>query len=399
LLRRIVDCTGAFTVRYNNGRALTLVVLCIMTVSSFSIYTHANGTLLPETVEEQIEILFLMDHDYGANYHYIRPILESYGWNVTIAGTAEELTPCDYQNDEEIVIPDVLVWDIQNITEYDAISIMPGESHEILRTDQDVLDLIADAVSAELVVSAWCKAVRVLAAADVIDGKNVTGDGGFIDEYEAAGATYMGVVPPVIDGNIVTGVRSRYYREEMCIAIATALGVYEENPPTISNITISPIVVEPYGTIEVQADVYDETGIEYVYVRFYPYSYEIGARTSNSSIDAERMYDEYENGTYSAEIDISTKNNYTVDFWLVDIFGNEITYYDMAIIEVTNIPTTTTKTESTNTSGSSTMVSSTGSSTSNTIPSSEFPTIIVIVTIAGVTGLLVITVIAIKKRS
>jgi putative intracellular protease/amidase len=108
---------------------------------------------------------------------------------------------------------------------------MPGNSHDNLRGSEAALDVVREAVDEGLVVSAWCRAVRVLATADVLDGVNITGSADYREEYEAAGAIFNEMAPPVIDGNIVTGVHSRYYRTEMCIATATALDVYEVDAP------------------------------------------------------------------------------------------------------------------------------------------------------------------------
>jgi putative intracellular protease/amidase len=371
-----------------------------MLISPLTVVDHVDGMNLVAASEDSIEILFLMDHDYGANYHYIRPILESFGWNVTIAGTAAILQPCDYQSATATLESDILIWDVENITKFDAISIMPGESHEILRTDQDVLDLIQETVSEGLIVSAWCKAVRVLAAADVIDGKNVTGSADYDDEYEAAGATYLGIVPPVIDGNIVTGVRSRFYREEMCTAIASALGVLELDPPAISNTIITPILLEPSDTIYISTEVYDATGVTDVFVKFYAYSHDDGNRTSIYPTGVKSLNDVLENGTYSGELSINTRNNYTADIWVRDVFGNEFTYADLEIIEITDIPTTTsTTTSTTSTTSSSSSILETTSSTTTTEPTvSSLQTEILIVSIGAVAAIVVVGLIILKRK-
>ena len=82
----------------------------------------------------------------------------------------------------------------------------------------------------KIIIAAWCRAVRLLAAADIVEGKNIIGHFDYFDEYKAAGANYIeysftwkdgkkifnNVSPPIQDGNIITTVRSLYYRNEMC---------------------------------------------------------------------------------------------------------------------------------------------------------------------------------------
>lgn len=181
-------------------------------------------------------LLLLPDH-YGANYYLNKDNFELFGWNVTVAGVEQVIGPCTSfaaQHGCRGVAVDVLVSDITDVTEYDVLAIMPStrfssgrgpdEPYGDLLESHETLELIASAVEEGLVVYAPCAGVRVLAAADVIDGKNVTGRSQFKDEYVAAGATFIGSSPPaVIDDNIVTAVRGLYYHVQNCQAIATSL--------------------------------------------------------------------------------------------------------------------------------------------------------------------------------
>lgn len=86
-----------------------------------------------------------------------------------------------------------------------------------------MLALIHAAVEKGLVVHAQCTGVRVLTAADVLQGKTVTGKGP-AEEYAAAGATLLPGQPyPVTDGTIVTAQRGLYYSVNIVEAIAAAL--------------------------------------------------------------------------------------------------------------------------------------------------------------------------------
>ena len=86
------------------------------------------------------------------------------------------------------------------------------------------MGLVRRASDEGLVLSAWCRGVRVLAAADVIRGKRVVGHIDDKDAIEEAGGIYVGHDhPPVIDGRLVTGARSYYYRAKNAEAIRTAM--------------------------------------------------------------------------------------------------------------------------------------------------------------------------------
>ncbi|MGY5876613.1 MAG: DJ-1/PfpI family protein, partial [Candidatus Thorarchaeota archaeon] len=381
---------------------LTMLILVPLLSTDSVCATH-----LTSESEEQVRILFIMDHDYGANYHYIRPILESYGWNVTIAGTAGILTPCDYQADTDLLATDLLIAQVTNISYYDAISIMPGDSHALLLGSAATRSLIQSAVAEGLVVSAWCKAVRVLADADVIDGKNVTGSDEFVSEYEAAGATYMGIVPPVIDGSIVTGVRSRFYRDEMCQAIATALGVFEENPPTFTNAIFTPLHCEPFTRINVSIECFDATGISFFYARFFQYLLDPEVRTDTYPEDIVSLQVADDSNVWTGFTDELDVGNYTVDLRIEDVFENDVTYSNIVQVIVEVVPTTSTvstttsptlSTTSTDTTTTSETTTTTLTSTPASTPTPSTPQISGLM-IAGVASvaLVVVIIVVVKK--
>jgi len=279
-----------------------------------------------------VHILFIMDHDYGANYHFIRPILEGWGWTVTIAGTSDTLTPCTYQSSVTTVDSDILISDIDDVTEYDCISIMPGSSHALLLNDATTLDLIRTAIEEEMVVAAWCRAVRILARADVIDGKNVTGNADYASEYTAAGASYLGVVPPVIAGNIVTGVRSRFYRQAMCEAIATAVGVFEEDAPEVSDVALASPTIDPSSWTTLSATITDVTGIESATAKIYTTNANGQRDLTVSPVEIDLTVQQGD--TYTTNITNLSEGWYTIDIVVRDVFQNSDTHASAANLTV-----------------------------------------------------------------
>ena len=121
---------------------------------------------------------------------------------------------------------DVLISDIEDVSIYDGVIILRGWSEDDLAyrdllDSSDALDLISVAVDLGIPVCAGCGGVRVLARAGVLDGIHVQGQARFKDEYEAAGAIWVGnKIPPVIDGNIITTTRGMYYSYENAQALA-----------------------------------------------------------------------------------------------------------------------------------------------------------------------------------
>lgn len=181
---------------------------------------------------QEVDVLVIVPSYYGANLNFNLDNLQSFGWNVTTAGISNRVFPCPAYGGPRgcpILNVDVLISDIDDLSSYEVVAIMPGSMwvsvpYGDLLATQSALDLITDAVDRNLVVFAPCGAVRVLAAADVLEGVTVTGHTRFQQEYEAAGATFLGGgLAPVIDGNIVTATRGMYFHEANCEAIAVAL--------------------------------------------------------------------------------------------------------------------------------------------------------------------------------
>ena len=188
-----------------------------------------------DTEKEGVNALLLVSRNYGLNYFLMRDNFDEYGWNITFAGVRDTITACPPVAEQlyiHPIIPDVIFYDIENIENYDCIVIPPGSGNYLpvpnafgdLLDSEESLELISNAVEKRIPVYAMCSGVRVLARAGVLKGRKVSGAPKFREEYEAAGATYIGGDhPPVIDGSIITSARGLYNNFVNCQAIATLI--------------------------------------------------------------------------------------------------------------------------------------------------------------------------------
>jgi putative intracellular protease/amidase len=155
----------------------------------------------------QVEALLILSRYYGGNTNHIRDAMEVNGWNFTYTGLDLVVENCYYGQPKEV---DILVSDITDVTQYDVVAIMPGNSHAQILQSPDVLALVNQAANEGLLVMACCGGVRVLAAANVLNGIHVTGKSQFLQEYLDAGAIWVGEpAPPIRDKNILTSVRNQ----------------------------------------------------------------------------------------------------------------------------------------------------------------------------------------------
>jgi len=179
-----------------------------------------------------VRMLLLCGDLYGANCTMggkklsILDKFRGYGWDLTSAGVKKTVSPCAFaaKRGQKPFDLDCTVSGIDDVTAYDGISVLPGPAFNGLIESPDALRLVKQASEAGLVVSGWCRGVRVLAAADVIRGKRIVCHADDREFIEAAGGIFIGHDhPPVIDGLLVTGARSYYYRAKNAAAIRAAI--------------------------------------------------------------------------------------------------------------------------------------------------------------------------------
>jgi len=93
-----------------------------------------------------------------------------------------------------------------NTAEYDALVIPGGRSPEYLRLNEGVLRLVRHFKDANKPIAAICHGAQLLAAADMLAGRQVSCYPACSPEVSRAGGTYMAVAMDAahVDGNLVT---------------------------------------------------------------------------------------------------------------------------------------------------------------------------------------------------
>jgi len=116
-------------------------------------------------------------HDFRGDQTY----MESRGHDFELNATMAEVDPVDY----------------------DALVVPGGRAPEYLRTYDEVLDTVRHFFEEDKPVAALCHGPQILAAADVLDGREITSYPAVQAEVESAGCSWVDGV--VTDGNLVTG--------------------------------------------------------------------------------------------------------------------------------------------------------------------------------------------------
>jgi len=203
------------------NRLLAFVVF----MSFFAFGSHGLAPPGEARAPNAVKVLLLVDDLYGSSLNIddrgnnILENFQSYGWKVSIASCKAEVDPSPSASmlGCEVLTPDMMTYQLDNALDWDAIVVIPGNTHQNLVKCPFVLNLLEQAKANDIPLAAWCNGVQVLAAADVINGVKVSVPADNADECLLAGAIYNGKQEsPIEDHRIITCGDDTEYCREMC---------------------------------------------------------------------------------------------------------------------------------------------------------------------------------------
>jgi len=131
-------------------------------------------------------------------------LLEEAGAQVTVASLKPgEIRGWDQKDWGKSVAVDCTIRDVA-VEDYDALLLPGGQMNpDILRTEHAVIDIVREFDAAEKPIAAICHAPWLLAEADIIEGRSVTGWPSIRTDLANAGAAVVDE-EVVVDGNLIT---------------------------------------------------------------------------------------------------------------------------------------------------------------------------------------------------
>ena len=186
-----------------------------------------------------VNVLMLMNDNFGLNYMLMLDNLELKGWKLTHIGTSSEITPClGFQSKDippyrpEISLPDYSGGTDFDFSGYDAFLTMPGTGSfaPIKNPFGDIIDnpgtmqLVKNVYNAGMPFFAMCMGAVVPLEAGLIEGREVVCTSRLKQRIMMADGNFLGRDhPPVISDNLITGVRGQYYNDRNMAAVARAM--------------------------------------------------------------------------------------------------------------------------------------------------------------------------------
>lgn len=143
--------------------------------------------------------------------------LQEAGANVTIVGpkAQEYRSKLGYPVTADIAAADAATM------KFDAVIVPGGYAPDLMRTNEHMVGLVRNHARSGAIVAAICHGSWMLASANVIRGKKVTGAAQIRDDLANAGATFVDQ-DAVRDGNLITS-RKPADIPAFCAAIVSAL--------------------------------------------------------------------------------------------------------------------------------------------------------------------------------
>lgn len=262
-----------------------------------------------------IQVLTIIANAFDLNeFTGVVDPLESFGCNNTIAGPTSHISTGEYVQPTDLLISEV------DVTDYDCIYIPGGLSPDNLIVIPEFITLIQEADALGICMAAICSGPLVFAEADIVNGKNVTGNISVKAELIAAGGIYFDGARCMTHDYLITG--DNPYMFEMVIAITQVLGFYESDPPEVGEPNYELICDGSIFECSLEVEVTDEFGVESVQALAYQLS---NGGSTKTLVKSPYLLDPEEDGNYSRTMSGLSPGEYIIELKVQDVLGNEFT--------------------------------------------------------------------------
>jgi protease I len=287
---------------------------------SLIVFAQPEGASATKPLDGIHGIILLAEAYDSGEMTTIRDFLIQYGTEIDIVGP----TTTVYGEYGSSVDTDFLIGDLTNISDYDFVFVPGGGSPANLIEIPAALALVVDAYNAGLVLAAICHGPWVFAEADIIAGRNISGNIGIQTYIINANANFIpdGIV---IDGPFVTA-DVTYMHDFAQQGILKGLGLFESDPPEIHKLTLDVDSTEEIGSISIIVEVSDAFDTKVVIAQLYKFNID----TQEYVLSRQAQLSRNENNTiYSNIIEALLPGNYSLDIKVEDVLGNIGIYEDV----------------------------------------------------------------------
>ena len=274
---------------------------------------------------EGIEILYLVDNDFDdIEYFASSELLESLGCGTSITASTATVT----SGNNVVFNADLLISEVV-IEEYDCVFVAGGRGIFNLVVNSEAIKLVQDANALNICLAGICGGPLVFAVADIVDGKNVTGDASIATDLTNAGGNYSNEMY-IVDGNLVTATYP--YTFACCLGILQVLGFYEEDPPEVESIDYTITTSDETCDCFFECEFSDALGIDKATIYAYKKPTE---GTTKTLFTQKQLNDDDLDGIFNCTISGFDKNIYEFTLIVTDKIKNQYVNDSILTIDFT----------------------------------------------------------------
>ncbi len=207
--------------------------------------TSVSSSAASPDLTDGLSVLFVLSNPYTANAGAWSTALDRRGYDVTWAGVTETIASLDGTGSPIRV--DLTLDGIEDVARFDAVflvsrSVDPVEITTVardLRSSPAALDLLRDADAAGLALYVGASSFGVLLDGGLVDGHSVLCHAALLNDCTAAGgacAASRTWIPPLRDGNLVTGTSWFSFPIENVEEIGRALDVSQSHSRSLESL-------------------------------------------------------------------------------------------------------------------------------------------------------------------
>ena len=283
----------------------------------FIIFLKSNYVIATLPLDGVHGIILIANGFDNSELEAVENFMEQYGADIDIVGPTATVT----SSLGAIVDTDFLIDGFTNFSDYNFLYIPGGNSPETLVGMPNALTFVVNAYNEGLIMAAMCYGPWVLAAADIISGRNISGNIGIESHITGAGANYIptGIV---FDGPFVTA-DVPYFDVFPQQGVIKAIGYFEFDPPELLNCTVELLTIGEYGSASITVEVTDYFDPAIVNAHLYKFDVELQEYIFSQKVV---LHSNPENTIYSKTAALKGYDNYSLWIEVEDVLGNNAVY-------------------------------------------------------------------------
>lgn len=285
----------------------------LILISIFFVGLNTDNTLKTKaiTFDDVNVIVFTASGQVYNEYIGVRNNLEKWGATVTVAAYTETVVTVG----SPTITTDILIPNIDNITDYDVIFMPGGGIVDTLSGHQTTFDLLNEASDNGRIIAGICAGTMVMADAGLINGRYFTTWIGAVEYLEAAGGIYVEGEIVFTDGNIITASPTGMFSLEISYHIATALGYKYDFEADYE-------ILEDKDCVKITLDISDKLIFQNITVDLYLKEDNetfILKESIKASLDSNSEY-------YEVIVENLESGDYVINVTIMDIFDRTVIY-------------------------------------------------------------------------